>query len=248
MFTTLGLLGLIALIVACFSGLHLAPYIPNRDADALAWAQNFRDQIVASPSTYGLVSGDGTVIAAAVDAFEDAYALGGGSYHTPVNPATKTPTTTQAKVDAKTAMLLIVRPYAQQISQNAGVDASDKTAVGVNPRTSTPTPVPTPTSVPILGVRAAITGQTTLQYRDSAAVAGKAKPAGSIACDVYAKTSATPISDPNALTFVGTFTKSPFAINWAPTDSGKTAYIAARWKTRTGKVGAFSDVINNVVM
>lgn len=248
MFSTLALLGLAALVIACFSGLNIAPYIPNRDGDALAWAQNFRDKIVADPSTYGLTAGDGTVIAAVVDSYEDAYALGGGTYHAPVNPATKTPATTAAKVDAKTAMLLVVRPYAQQIANNAGVSNDDKTAVGVNTRTNTPTPIPAPTSVPILGVRAAITGQTTFQYRDSAAVAGKAKPSGAIACDVFAAASPTPITDPGDLVYVGTFTKSPFAINWDPSDAGKTAYVAARWKTRRGLVGAFGDIINSVVM
>jgi hypothetical protein len=238
------LLGL-ALFAALSFGLNLStsPYIPPKDADAVNWATNFAATITANPGLYGLTAGDASAITTASSAFSAAYAIGGGSYHSPVNPATKTPTTTQDKVNARVSMEAILRPYAIQISRNAGVSSGDKIAVGVNPRTSVPTPILAPTSIPALSLTGGTPLQHTLRYTDSAAVTGKAKPFGALQLQVFAMTSATPITDPTLIAFYGVATKSPFVINYSSGDANKVAYVVGRWVTRTGLVGAFGSII-----
>lgn len=232
--------GLVLFCLRC--SLSSPNYIPPRDADCVAWADNFRDLTTASPATYGLTSGDAIAIANVVNAFDAAYAVGGGTYHTPVNPATKTVVTTQAKADAKTAMLLIIRPYAQQIAISPGVSSDDKIALGLNARTNTPTPIPTPTSFPLISIRGLTPLGVTLQWQDSAMGTGKAKAPGAMQADIRAMTSNTVISDPSAITFNGLYTKSPFALNFDSADGGKTLYFAGRWVTRTGKFGPWSVI------
>lgn len=228
--------------------LATTPYIPARDPDAVNWAATFAAAITADPGAYGLTAGDAVTIQAASDAFAAAYALGGGTYHAPVNPATKTPTTTQAKVDARVSMEFVLRPFAIQISRNAGITADAKIAIGVNPRTSIPTPIAAPTSFPALQLIGGTPLQLTLQYKDSEAITGKAKPFGALQLQVYAEASDTPITDPDAINFFGVATKSPFAITFGSADAGKTAYIVCRWITRTGLTGPWSMISHATVM
>ncbi len=243
----IAIVGIIA-ILSCGLNLSTPSYIPARDADAVNWSGNFAALITASPATYGLTAGDATAIQTAADAFFDAYQLGGGTYHMPVNASTKTPTTTQAKVDARVNMEAILRPYAVTISRNIGVATPDKIAVGVNPRTTLPTPVVAPTSFPNYMLIGGTPLNLTLQYRDSAAVSGKAKPFGALQLQVFAMTSATVITDPTAIAFKAVATKAPFAIAFDPSDANKTAYVVGRWVTRTGLVGPFGPILSATVM
>lgn len=216
----------------------LAPYIPAKDADFTAWLANFSTLITASPGTYGLASGDATTIASENAGWAAAYAL-------VTSPSTKTAATVAAKNTEKITVLATIRPYAQQISLNAGVSASAKTAVGVNPRTSTPTPITAPTTAPVLTAQSTSTAGTIIRYRDATASPSvKAKPYGVIAIQLWGKASATPITDPTQLDFLGPATKSPIQLALGSSAAGMIGYFAGRWVTRTGLVGPWSTIIN----
>jgi hypothetical protein len=215
------------------------PYIPAKNAGYVAWLANFASLITAAPATYGLTAGDATTIAAQNTAVAAAYAL-------ITSPATKTAQTVSAFNTEKVMSLAIVRPYAQTISLNAGVSSANKTAVGVNPRTSTPTPITAPTTTPVLTAQSSSTAGIITRYRDSTASPSvKSKPFGVIGCLLYAKASATAITDPSMLTFEGTQTKSPFTLS-LPGTAGMTVYIAARWTTKKGLIGPWSPIISYV--
>jgi len=217
----------------------LPPYIPARNANLVAWAQNFSTLITASPATYGLTAGDATAIAAQ-------YATLATDYAIITSPSTKTAQTVSQFNTAKVNSLALFRPYAQAVSLNAGVSSANKTALGVNPRTSTPTPITAPTTNPVLTVQSASTAGIILRYRDSvASVSVKAKPYGVIGCLIYAKASATPLTDPTTLSYEGTQTKSPFTLSM-PATIGQTVYMAARWVTKKGLVGPWSPIISYV--
>lgn len=218
-----------------------SPYIPVRDADLNNWASNFSTSITASPGTYGLITADAVAIAASYTAWFAAYALA-------INPPTRTPVTVADKDAAKIGMLAIMRPYAQQVANNAGVDVSDKIALGVNPRTNTPTPIAAPTSVPILSLIAATYLQHTLRYRDEGAPStSRAKPVNVIQIQIFGAASATVLSDPTALPLLTTATKVPVVVTWDSGARGKPAYYTSRWINRNGLVGPFADITSIIV-
>jgi hypothetical protein len=218
-----------------------SPYIPTKQNDLDTWSQNFSTKITANPPLYGLVAADATVIAAFTATFHTALGV--------VNtPATKTAVTVANKDAASAAMLDILRGYAIMIRNNAGVANSDKAALGLTIPTLTPTPIVAPTTNPILGLLGATPLQLTLKSSDSATPTTKAKPFGAISLEVHAAASATVITDPASLPYVGDFTKSPFAIDFLSGDVGKQAYIAARWKTRRGLVGPWSSIVHMTVV
>lgn len=219
----------------------LAPYIPSKNANFVAWANNFATLIAASPSTYGLASGDATTISAINTAVAAAYGL-------IASPSTKTAATVQAYNTEKVSALATLRPYAQQIANNAGVSPSNKTAVGVNPRTSTPTPISAPTTAPSLTAVSTSPAGTILRFRDSTSSPSvKAKPYGVTQLILVGAQSATAITDPTQLLFLTAVTKSPIQVALGSAFAGKTVYFAARWMTRKGLLGPWSAITPVVV-
>ena len=219
----------------------LPSYIPAKDADLSNWMLNFSTLISASPATYGLLSSDATLIAAQKRCVS-------GCLRPRDEPVDEDCGYGFFQNTAKVTALAVIRPYAQTISLNPGVASSDKTAVGVNPRTSTPSIITPPTSNPILSVQSAANLSLILRYRDSAASPSvKAKPYGVTACRISAMVSATPVTDPTTLPFCVQATKSPLTITRASGDAGKQLYMAAQWVIRTGGVSPWSPIINFTV-
>jgi hypothetical protein len=217
------------------------PYIPAPDADFATWLDNFDTLLTASPATYGLVPADAAAVATVTDAFLTALAAAS-------NPGTRTPVSVALKDTTKITSLATVRPYAQSISLNAGVDVSDKINIGVNPRTTPPTPINAPATNPVLTITGANTLAHVMRYRDEMAAPNtKAKPYGAVACQIFGKTSATPITDALDLPYLMNATKSPLQIFWQAADANKIAYYAGRWITRRGLVGPWSPIISFTV-
>jgi hypothetical protein len=219
----------------------LPPYIPSQDAKLMNWLSNFAALITASPAAYGLTSADAVNIANAVAAYQAAY--------TPVtSPTTKTAAAVSAKNTQRVIVLATVRPYAQQIALNAGVSSDAKIALGVNPRTSTPSAVTAPASNPVLVVQSASNLSLVVRYRDSAAGPSvKAKPYGVTVCQLSYAVSATPVTDPTALTSTLLATKSPLVLTFDASAAGKQVYLAARWATRKGLYSPWSPIVNFTV-
>ena len=216
----------------------LAPYIPNQDAKLNLWLDNFATLTSATPALYGLTSLQAANIASAVGAWTVAYAP-------TTSPSTKTAAAVSAKNTQKVTVLALVRPVAQTVSLNPGVESSDKIALGLNPRTSTPSPITPPTSNPVLTVQSASNLTVILRYRDSAAsVSVKGKPYGARQCLVYFAVSATPVTDPSQLAFYQVATKSPFVLSFGGANGGKQVYLAAKWSTIQGAVSPWSGIVS----
>lgn len=207
------------------------PYIPPPDADFNNWVNNFSTLLTAAPTTYGLVAGDATAVAAVVATWNTAYPAA-------TNPATRTSVTVADKDAARLAAVNLIRPLAVSISLNGGVANMDKTAIGVTVRTTTPTPVPPPTTAPALSLESAIHNQQTLRYYDTATPDTKAKPPGATGIQVWRAVGVTPAVDPSQCGYLDTWTKSPNSVNYDGTTVGKIATFFARWTTRSGPGGA----------
>lgn len=215
-------------------------YIPPSDSGYDTWFLNFSTKLTASPTTYGLIAGDATIVAAQYTAWHAAYLAA-------VTPATRTPVTVAAKDTSRAATTTIVRPYAQTISKNAAVSDANKIAIGVNPNSSIPTPVPTPTAIPVLNLDSSVPGVQTLRYTDPDAPTSRAKPNNVLALQLF-RSKVTPLpTNPLLGEYLGAYTKLPVRASNDPGDAGKTARYWARWQIRKGDVGPFSDPLDVVL-
>jgi hypothetical protein len=217
-------------------------YLPQPLSDLQIWADNFAALITANPATYGLAAGDAATIQAAVDAFDAAYLLS-------TAPGSRTAVTIQATIDARNALVAIVRNYARIILANSGVSSSDKTDLGLIIRDPVNTPIPTPATNPVLNLLGATPGQLTLGYQDSTVVGkSKAKPFGATQLLLFVKYGSTPPSTPGDTPFNKVVTKSPFFVDTTPADPGDPVYVYARWQTAKGLVGPWSPLVTGHAM
>ena len=217
-------------------------YLPQKLSTFRTWALNFATLIQGSPPTYGLVAGDSATITTAVDTFDAAYTIS-------TAPATRTPVTVQATIDARNAAVQVIRSYARIILANAGVADSDKTALGLHLRDPVNTPVPAPSTAPIVAVVGATPGVLTCTSRDSMSSPGvKAKPFGATQLQVFAQFGTVAPVSPAATPFRGVFTKTPFALDTSPGTPGQTAFIYARWVNQKGQVGPWSALATSVII
>lgn len=217
------------------------PYIPPKDTDYDVWANNFQTVIAATPAAYGLAAADAVAITASFNAWHT-------SYLAATNPATRTSVTIAAKDVQKASSLLVFRPYAQIIQNNASVTDPSKAAAGLTIRATTRTPIPAPGTSPILGFIGATPLQHTLKYSDTTTPTTKAKPFGAIHLELWRYIGTTPPAGTDAYSFYGDMTKSPFAVDFNSPDVGKQAYYIAKWATRTGLDGPWSAPLNSAIV
>lgn len=217
-------------------------YLPQPLSDFQLWADNFRDLIAASPTTYGLVAGDATTISTAINAFDTAYALS-------TAPGTRTKVTVQATVDARNAAVAVIRSYGRLILANAGVLDADKVDLGLHLRDAVNTPIPAPSTAPVVAVIGATPGVLTCTSRDSMSdPTVKAKPFGATQLMVHVHFGTTAPVTPSAAPWRANYTKTPFAIDTTPGTPGQTAYIYGRWQNQKGEVGPWSALATSIIV
>ena len=206
-----------------------APYLPKKDADFNNWFANFHTLLTATPTAFGLVSGDAVIVAAQWAIWDPAYVAA-------TNPSTRTSVTVAAKDTARTNATAIIRPYATRIAGNPAVTDGNKAAIGVTIRSTTRTPVPAPTSFPTLSLRSITPGIAMLDYTDSSGTIGKAKAAGATGVEVWASFGTAPFPSPTASLLQGVFTKSPLRVDLAG-HAGSIVTLFGRYVTRSGPAG-----------
>lgn len=219
-------------------------YIPTKDADLLAWGQNFADVIAAEPVAYGLLPADAVVISTNMTEFANAYAEA-------TNPATRTIVTIAAKDEEKAGFLSLARAYAALIRANAGVSDADKAAAGLTIPDPTPTPIPVPSTTPVMSAPFQGQGTVLLSVTDSAnPPTTKAKPFGVVGgCLFSAKwTGATP-PVASTKTLVGIFTKSDNVIDNASLGvEGEKIRLYSQWFNRKGQLGPIGATIDIILL
>jgi hypothetical protein len=120
-------------------------FIPAKDADLLAWAQNDSSRITATPTAYGLTAAQATALASLVTSFTSALS-------TATNPATRTRGTVSAKNAAKAPMVAMARDLARIINAFPGITNQQRIDLGLTPRSGQITPINPPTESPVMEV------------------------------------------------------------------------------------------------
>lgn len=201
--------------------------------------ENFRDVVVADPSTYDIDAVTATDVSTVVDAFRDAYDIAGVNGRIAVNPAGYTQPNRAAMYAAMAAAMSLVRPLAVQIQANPGIDDADKLTAGIVPRNFTRTPIFVPGTAPVIDFLRAGVGTHLLSFADETTPASKRKPLGAIALQLYIGVGAaqTPLAD---LCFYQQYSRNPAIVQFSAGEAGQLATYAARWVGKRGDTGPWS--------
>jgi hypothetical protein len=212
-------------------------FIPSRDADLEAWLLNFKTLIVASPTSYGLVVGDGTAIGNSYNAWHTAYVAA-------TTPSTRNHITIAAKDAQKILTVDVVRTYSTTIRANTAVSDSLKLGLGLNVHDTIPTPVPPPSTYPILSINGAGPLIQELRAADQMTPTRRAKPHGSAGLLVFRAIGTAAEANPNNCSFMGFVTKADIQSSFESADDGKIATYFARWTNAKGEVGPWSSPVS----
>ena len=211
----------------------MADYIPGPDANFQAWQSNFVTFANANLAALGLVAADMTPVTAAQTTWAAAFPA-----HITAAAAAKA--AKQAKDDARSVYVAVIRPLVRRLQASALVSDAEKASLGITVA-QTPAPIGAPTTAPIVSVECGNRLQHTLRFVDSATPTRKAKPVGVLGVEIWNKVGTTPPAGEADLRFVAVDTNAPYVLNFDSVDGSKTAYYWLRWVSPTGERGPWSE-------
>jgi len=241
---------IIAALLLCVvigAGLNLAPYIPPTDTALDLWAQNFDTKITATPTAYGLTSGQAT-------AFHTLRADYTSKLLIANTPATRTKSTVAAKNTAKQAMVFDARSLAALVQAFPTITPTQLEDLGLTVRKVTPTPIGPPTTKPIITPLSSTGANVMFRFSDETTPDSRSRPFGTIGMEMFVKVGTTPPAGISDCDFLGIYTKNtsgpgsrecvaPFSGG----DVGKTAYFLARWFNKRGEPGPVSGLAQHTI-
>lgn len=215
-------------------------FLPSRDGDLALWAANFNSLVTATPTAFGLTSGQATTLATANTAFQTALS-------TATNPATRTKVTVAAKNTAKANLVALVRQYAQIVQGYPPVTDAQLESLGLTVRSTGRTPVPPPTTFPLVSFISTMSTVATLAIADELTPNARKRPFGTIGAEIWVKLGTAPPVALSECTFLGLATRFPARFTLEPAAVGKTAYVWARWVNRKSQPGPLSSIASAVI-
>lgn len=222
-------------------------YLPPGDNALAQWATNFSTLITATPTTYGLTSGQATAFGTLKSSYVAALALA-------TNVSTRTKSTVAAKNAARNLLLVSARQLANIVQRAPTTTNAMRQDLQLTVRDTSPSPVPPPSTYPLLTLTGSTSNQIFARFADSATPASRSKPFGAIALQLYAKVGTTPPVGIADCVFKGNFTKNTtgpgsrgIAIDFAPADAGKTAYVIGVWVNRRGEPGPAGPTVTHTI-
>ena len=181
---------------------------------------------------------------AAAMALADTYAKWNNAFTPTLKP--HTPVETKEKNRVRKVTEHELREFINQYLRYPPVTDADRDAMGIPNRDLIRTP----------HVEVEETVEFDLKLRDIREVlvdfwvkggTGKAKPEGYDGAVIVWAVLEAPPSDPCELTQHTTASKTPYAIEFAEAQRGKTAYIAAAWENGRSHVGRWSEIQSTVI-
>jgi hypothetical protein len=216
-----------------------ADYVPRKDTGLLVWAQAFLAYAAEHAAELGVTSEDVAAVAGLRDAF-------GGRVASNEAAQKAARGERQAKDGARREFEAGVRALARRIQAAPGVTDAQRAGLGITPTDRTPTESPRPATRPVAVVDTSARFRHTIRYVDEA-TQRKARPRGTIGCEIWAKVDTSPPVDPSELRFLAMQTTSPYVAEFRGEDVGKKAYYMLRWVAARGPKGPWSETVEATV-
>lgn len=215
-------------------------YLPKPDADYQAWLTNFVTYANANLAALGLVAADITPVTTTQTAFNTAFNANIAAQNAAQNAAA-------AKDTARANSELAVRTLVRRIQAVPTVTNAQRNSLGISERGTARTPVGAPTTRPILNVDTSQRLRHTVSFVDESTPTSKAKPDGTLGCEIWVKIGGTPPTDMSELQFLGLDTRTPYTAEYGGADAGKTAHYMARWVSTRSAPGPWSETASATI-
>jgi len=202
-------------------------YMPPKQAEQVAWSQNFSTIISSSPATFGLTQPQADAFAGINTTLQQAYLRG-------TTEGTRTKISVAEKNTALKNMKVAARDLVS-IIQGQAISAAQKIQLGITVRKDKPTPKPVPSQKPFVKVKKVDGRTVTIELRQDKSKRGK--PANVAGATVF---TASGDSAPESATdwkFVSNTTRTTLEIPFPPSATGDTVWITAFWNNAKDESG-----------
>ena len=218
-------------------------YIPRPYGEFFSWQQNLLDYASSHLADLGLVAGDLTAVSALRGEWEQAF-LDNQAKQAAAEAAT------QLKHDRRRDFEAAIRALVRKLQASPAVDDSERQALGITVRDTQPTPVGPPTTRPVALVDTSQRLRHEIAFADEGTPTRKAKPSGAMGAEIWraitAAGAAAPV-DPSGYTFIALDTSTPYVLDFAGADAGKTAHYILRWVNTRGQKGPWSETVSATI-
>lgn len=215
-------------------------FIPTSDADLIAWVNNFLANANANLATFGITAADLTTVQDAAANFETDFAANNAAQASAQGAR-------QKKDDSRSALVALLRPLVRQLQARAAVKDSDRQALGLNVKSSTRTAAAAPTTRPVATVDTSQRLRHVISFVDEQTPGSRAKPAGTMGCEIWVKVGPTPPVDASECRYLATDTATPYTAEYDGADGGKIAHYMLRWINTRGERGPWSQTVSATI-
>lgn len=211
----------------------MADFLPRKENALLQWSQRFSGQIAAAPVSYGLTAGQAAAYAALDDAFAAALAK------TSVRQI-RSMVTVVEKNAAKALLVTMARQLSMIVKGTAGVTATQRIDLGINPGTAARSATQRPESAPSVQVND-VTGTTAGIILGNAESPRLGKPDGVRGAMIHTFIGDEPPSELGEWVCYGTTTRRRITIRFASDLApGTQVWFCARWLNSRLQAGPIS--------
>ncbi len=218
-------------------------YIPRPDGGFSAWAANYYAAVKKWWTIQGLDLNDLKPLGIALDAWNAAYPA-----HTAARQ--KAESARRAKAAARAALEKEARPVANFVQAYPTTTNSDRAEMGITVRDAGGAPGGAPTSKPLILVESASRLTHGLRLVDEATPTRRARPRGVQRAEVFVALTPVaepPPADPGVYRYVQSVSDGSTVLSFESRRGGMQAHYLARWVTRRGAMGPWSDTASATV-
>jgi hypothetical protein len=217
-------------------------YIPTNDAQFDVWQRHLMKYL----GTAGILSG-WDIPQAAFDALLPLQSSWKQRFADAENPDTRSHAQVIAKNEARAAYESALRAFVKSyVTYNPKPTDADREYMGLPVHKSGRTPAPVPGGTPVFKIDTSVIRRLTVHFYDDSNER-RAKPAGVHGAEIKWDFSDAPVVNPDKLTHSGFDTASPYTIEFAGEDRGRTVYFALRWENTRGEKGPWGEIISAIV-
>jgi hypothetical protein len=216
----------------------IADYIPKKDAELVAWSENFGKQVADNGWAWGIPTEEVTGLQTAVTTFS--------SLQKQADSPAKTSVIIAEKNAARSILIERIRALVNFRLRNPVITDAQRIAMGLHVRDTTQTTIQVPNTRPELDIDVVDFRRLKVLFRDMGSKS-KAKPYGVIGAVIAFATLDVPPANPSALTRTVLATRTPHTLEFTEEERGKTVYIAICWQNEKGQRGPWSEIESAIV-
>jgi hypothetical protein len=216
---------------------------PRPDADFAAYMNNYYDAVEKWWSVNGFDETD-------LKPLKDAMSSWNAAFPAHVAAQQQAQAARQSKDGARRTLEAAARPVTSFIQSYPTTTNADRATIGITVRDASGTPGGAPTSKPLIVVSDAGRRTHELRLVDESTPTRRARPRGVERAEVFVAftpTTAPAPSDPNAYRYVQSISDGSTVLSFESLQAGMQAHYLARWVTRRGAMGPWSDTASATV-